>query len=155
MITALRLLGIAVLIFLIGFTSTKLLKMAKIRGVVAGPAPEVKTITSKEALPGSNGESYWLAWDGANIQFPGRNRINLPEEVWLEYDVGDSIEIFYFPGDRWPYHKRDIFADTGNFVFDFILLTIWIVGLCVLVIFQFFSVGRGRKQKLPPPLPRS
>jgi hypothetical protein len=151
MITALRLVGIAVLIFLVGYTSTKLLKMAKIRGFISGPPPEVKVITSKVTLPGSNGESYWLAWDGADIQVPGRNRINLPEEVWSNYDVGDSIEIFYFEGDRWPYHKKDIFADNSNFAFDFVLLSIWITGLCTLVIFQFFG---GRRPKLPPPLPQ-
>lgn len=159
MTTVLRLLGIVAFAWLTWFTSTKLIKMCQIRGFISGPAPVSKTVTAKTAEPGRSepglrSATHWIAWDGADIQVPSRNRINLPKDVWETYALGDRIEILYFPGDSWPYHRKDIFAENGTFVFDAVLLSLWLAGLITLVAFQIRHFRRKRR-KTPPPLPNT
>src|SRR5262249_813143 len=133
---------------------TKLIKMAQIRGFLSGPVPESKVITSKTTLPGSYSDSYWLAWNGVDIRTASRDRINLPKDVWERYSIGDRIEVFYFPGERWPYHRKDIYADNGNFCFDGVLVFAWLSGIAILSAFQIRDYLRNRTQA-PPPLPRA
>ncbi len=142
--------GLVLLLLLACFTTNKLIKMAKIRGFIPGPAPEVKIVTGKIASRDRDRAVFWLAWDNADIHVPGRNRINLSKEVWQSFNVGDSIEILYFPGDRWPYTRRDIFADDGNFAFDEILLTLWVAGIVTLATFQIRDFLRARKRDHGP-----
>jgi hypothetical protein len=152
MMTFLRVLGIVAFALLTWFTSAKLIKMAQIRGLISGPVPESKTITSKIVLEDNYGEAYWLAWNDVDIRRRSRDRINLPQDIWRQYSVGDQIEVLYFPGDRKPYHRRDIFAENGNFAFDGGLLTVWLLGLATLTIFQVRHLRRNRPST-PPPLP--
>lgn len=155
MSSLLRILGIACLAFLTWFTSSKLVKMAQIRGFIAGPSPQSKTITNKAILDGRHGDSNWVAWDFANIRVPGRNRVNLPRDVWDRLSVGDKIAVYYFPGDRWPYTREDIFASDENFVFDAVLLSMWLLGIVFLLFLQVRHVRHVRRRSDgPPPLPR-
>jgi hypothetical protein len=154
MTTILRLLGLAAFLWLTCFTGAKLIKMARIRGFLSGPPPESKLITAMTTEPGSYTPVYWLAWNDADIHVRSRHRINLPKEVWETYQPGDPIEIFYFPGDPLPYHRKDIFADNGNFVFDAVLLSGWLFGIVTLSLFQIRHFRRKRRQ-LPPPLPNA
>lgn len=151
MSSLLRILGLACLAFLTWFTSSKLIQMAQIRGFIAGPAAQAKTITSKAILDGRYGDANWVAWDHADIRKPGRNRVNLPREVWDRFAVGDQIAVYYFPGERWAYTREDIFASNENFAFDFVLLTLWVAGIGVLLFFQVRHARRGRRLE-PPPL---
>jgi hypothetical protein len=152
MTTVLRLAGIAALLWLSFFTGAKLIKMAQIRGFFRGPTPESKLITAKATEPGSYSDVFWIAWNDADIRTPSRNRINLPKHVWESYTVGDHIDILYFPGDLWPYHRDDIFAENGNFLFDSVLLCAWIIGIATLVSFQIRRF-LGSRRRFPPPLP--
>ena len=148
-----RIVGIACLLFLTWFTGSKLVKMAKIRGFVAGPAPQAKIITNKAVLAGSSGDAYWIVWDGADIRTPGRNRVNLPKEVWDRFQLDDPIAVYYFPGEEWAYTREDIYASDENFIFDGVLLTGWIAGIAALGFLQLRHMRRIRSS-LPPPLPR-
>ncbi|HEX8309793.1 MAG TPA: hypothetical protein VF614_00650 [Chthoniobacteraceae bacterium] len=152
MITVLRLIGIGALVWLTYFTGTKLTKMAQIPGFISGPAPETKVITSKTILPGSYGDAYWLAWNDVGIRTPSRDRINLPRDVWQSYSRGDRIEVLYFAADPWPYHRMDIFAENGSFVFDAVLLAAWLAGIVTLSTLQIRHLFHCRGQ-VPPPLP--
>ena len=153
MTTFLRISGIACLVFLSWFTGSKLVKMAQIRGFISGPAPESKLITSMAVLDGSHGDAYWVAWDLADVQVPGRNRANLPHEVWSRYSVGGRIGVYYFPGDRWAYVRENTFASNENFGFDVVFLTAWLAGIAALVFYQVRSF-RCRCNSKPPPLPK-
>lgn len=150
MLTLLRILAACLLGYLAFFTSAKLLKMARIRGFIEGPPPVSKRITDKAVLQGKYGDSYWIAWDGADIRRPSKSRLNLPEEAWGRYSVGDQFQVFLFPGETWAYSREDIYVSDGNFVFDLILLSLWLVGLSLL---GYYHHRRWRRNK-PPPLPR-
>ena len=152
--TALRFVALACLAFLTWFTSSKLIKMGKIRGFIAGPPPQSKTITAKAILEGNYGEVYWLAWDRADIRVPGGNRINLPREVWDKHAIGDRISVYYFPGDKWPYLREGIYASNENFGFDAVFLGAELAGIGALVVYQLRSFRR-RRGSLPPPLPKA
>ena len=132
MVTILRLIGMALLLWLISITGSKLFKMAQIRGFVKGPAPVVKTITGTSISTGHPRNSYVLTWDGADPVISGPNRINLPREIWETFQPGDSIEILYFPEDPRPYHRLGLYANNGNFGFDSFLLLAWVSGLVAL-----------------------
>lgn len=149
MTSVVRFVGIAAFVWLAYFTGTKLVKMAQIRGFISGPAPESNVVTAMASEPGVYAHTFWLAWNGADVRVPGRQRINLSEDVWKTYKVGDRIEIFHFRGDPLPYHRKDIFADNGNFVFDGVLLSVWLIGIATLSVFQV----RHYRRKIPPPLP--
>ena len=136
--------GMVFFALLICYTGSKLVKMAQIRGFIPGPTPVAKTITGKAALPGHYGDAYWVAWDGADVSEPGRNRINLDPEAWERYRVGDEIDVIYFRGDRFPYLRDGIFSNNGNFVFDGRLLTMWLTGFAV---FFGFEVAYQRRRK--------
>ncbi len=132
MITLLRLIGMALLLWLISVTGSKLFKMAQIRGFVEGPTPVVKTITGKAISGGHSRNSYVLSWDGADPKVSGPDRINLPQEIGETLQPGDPIDILYFPGDPMPHHRLGFFANNGNFGFDFFLLLAWVSGLVAL-----------------------
>lgn len=149
MTTVLRLIGIVTFTWLMCFTGAKLVKMAQIRGFISGPTPESKVVTAKTTEPSDYDDVYWLAWNDAEIDVPSRERINLPKDVWENYNVGDRIEVFYFPGDPLPYHRKDIFADNGNFAFDGILLFAWLSGIVTLSAFQVRQLLRNRRQVSP------
>lgn len=129
MITLLRLVGIALLLWLISITGSKLFKMAQIRGFLDGPAPVVKTITGKTISGGHTRNAYVLSWDGADPEVSGPNRINLPQEPGESLQPGDPIDILYFPGDPMPHHRLGFYANNGNFGFDSFLLLAWIAAL--------------------------
>jgi hypothetical protein len=151
MTTVLRVLAIVCLGGLTFFTSSKLLRMAKIRGFVSGPPPLEKIISAKAVVSGEYNDAYWLAWDSADIRVPGRNRINVPEELWDRSSVGDRISVIYFADSKWPYTRDGIYASDENFVFDGILLLLWLIGIGVAAYFQLRHVRRMR----PPPLPKN
>jgi hypothetical protein len=154
MTTVLRLIGIAGFVWLTCFTGAKLIKMAQIRGFISGPTPESKVVTAKATEPSTYADVYWIAWNGADIRVPSRNRTNLSKDVWETYTLGDQIEILYFPGDSSPYHRPDIFADNGNFAIDAVLLSSWLFGIAILSVLQVHHFLRNRRQ-IPPPLPNA
>lgn len=147
MTTLLRILAACLLGYLAFFTSTKLLKMARIRGFIEGPPPVSKIITNKVVLPDDYGDSYWIAWDGADILKPSKNRLNLSEEAWGRYSVGDPIQVFLFPGETWAYSRENVYASDDNFVFDFILLSLWLGGLLLIGYYLCTDTGDARYQR--------
>ncbi len=121
-------------LLLLGFTSTKLYRMAKIRGWVEGATVTQKRLTDKRVMAykdrrGKQG-SYWVAWDGGDIGRPGPHRTNVEREMWTAMQVGDVVEIVMVPGDERPQLRAGIFASDGNLVFDFVLIGLEIV-LCL------------------------
>lgn len=103
----------------VSFTANKLDKMRRIRGWKPGAEVRSQTVHDKWSDHHTGG---WVALSERSVRTPGDHRLYLPTEVWNRYDVGDSIDVIYLSGDSSPYHREDIYANDGNFVFDSVLL---------------------------------
>jgi len=119
--TTITLLFIAI-IFLV--LVNKLYAMGQVRGWIKGAVTQTHGITDKRKLEGMIDEAYWVAWSKSDITVPSANRINLFEEQWHLLQVGDEIAILKIPDDPIPYYKDGIYASTGNFILDFVLITL-------------------------------
>lgn len=113
------------------FTWQKLEGMKQIRGWKPGATIKTCTVTDKLVV---GQYTHWLSWDNGDIRVPGDHRINLPENVANRYEVGSDVDIVYLPNDSSPYHRDGIYADDGNFAFDYVLLTIEVGMIVVSVI---------------------
>lgn len=126
------------------FTANKLHKMRQIRGWEPGAEIQSHTVRDKWKNHATGG---WIALSEQSVRAPGDHRLYLPTGVWNRYQVGDSIEVVYLPGDPCPYHREDIHADDGNFVFDTALLTFecgLVLAAVVGAVFSFFYLRRHR-----------
>jgi hypothetical protein len=101
------------------FTANKLDKMRRIRGWKPGAQIQSQTVHDKSRDGPTGG---WIALSDRSVHDPGDHRLFLPTEVWNRYEVGDSIEVIYLADDPSPFHREDIYANDGNFVFDNVLL---------------------------------
>ena len=125
--------GLAITITLLSlglllFTSQKIYAMAQIRGWLAGGTKERVRVTSKWFKPPS---TYWVAWGNQNIRVMSDSRINIQQELWLKIEVGNLIEIVKLGDSPTPYLKDGIYTSNGNFIFDFGLLLLEIVGISI------------------------
>ncbi len=147
----------------IAYTSAKLHKMKQIRGWEPGAEfRSVRVLEKANEPPTPNGlsASWWVRWSDENsIHVPGRHRLNLPYEVWAQLNLGDPIEITFFPDGSGPYHRDGIFADDGNILFDRSLLAIeWamVVGSFASAVLLSWALRRRRGKTAtvvhePPP----
>jgi hypothetical protein len=88
-----------------------------------GATVTTNVITQKGVDQGMRGrEHYWVAWGSNGGAFSRANRANVSPEVWATMKVGDSVEVVTVPGDDAAYLKNGVFVETGNFVFDIVLL---------------------------------
>jgi hypothetical protein len=118
---------------LISTTAPKLYEMSQIKGWVPGGVPLQVTVTSKwhetadESQDGR--EAYWVAWNGGDITVSGKHRSNMFQEQWESIKIGDIQDIVYIQWSDDTYLKDGIFVSFGNFIFDFILLTLELLGI--------------------------
>jgi hypothetical protein len=71
------------------------------------------------------GNTHWVRWNNeASIDKVGPHRFELPAAAFVDYSVGDSIEVVFFPDEPEPYPRESVFAEDGNFTFDRVLLAI-------------------------------
>ncbi len=123
--------GVAALALASLVTVPKVIKMFKIRGVLEGAWTEEREVTAmwhqtpEEHDRGS--EAFWVSWDGKDVRVRGNHRLNLPEELWNEHEVGGLVELTFVQGDPKPYHREGIFANNGNFLVDFLLLGLFLL----------------------------
>src|SRR4029453_9853595 len=103
----------------VSYTSGKLHKMRQIRGWKPGAEVRIHTVHDKWSDHHTGG---WVAFSEKSVRTPGDHRLYLPTEVWKRYEIGDPIEVVFISGDPSPYHREDIYADDGNFIFDNVLL---------------------------------
>ena len=96
--------------------------MTLVRGFIGNATDELQTITNKRMLEGTFGKAYWIAWNQSDITQPSANRINIDEEQWNDFSIGDSIPIIQLQDDPIPYYRQGIYASDGNFILDFILI---------------------------------
>jgi len=115
----------------VGGTGPKLYKMAQIKGWQPGAIVATRFITQKGVNQDMRGrEHYWVSWANHGGALTHADRANVSPEVWESLKVGDSIEVIRVPGDDSAYLRNGVFVETGNFVFDFVLLG---VTVCVAV----------------------
>jgi hypothetical protein len=137
------------------FTSRKLERMKQIRGSEPGATVVAEVVHAKWEDPQS--EVCWITITDESIRKGGPHRMNLPPEMWDDYEVGDTIEIVYLPGDPTPYQRDGIYANDGNFAFDRGLLVVEggmiavsVVAACVAAV-ALYLWGRWRRSKQKPP----
>jgi hypothetical protein len=116
-----RLLFLVILPIVLGaagvrFTLRKLDKMEQLRGFKPAEDPRVITVLEKRLEP----KSCWIRWaDGAPIDMPGGHRMWMTPASCSRHEVGDQIDVLFFPEDAEPYAIEDsVFASDGNFAFD-------------------------------------
>ncbi|MGJ8654336.1 MAG: hypothetical protein ACSHX8_13840 [Opitutaceae bacterium] len=145
---------ISILIFtcLVIFTPRKIFKMAQIRGFIDGPPLVTEIVTDKGSTPGTYSESYLVCWNNTDINIPGKDRIFLPHEFWSQIEIGQPIKVMYFPNSKFPSHREGIFASNENFVFDFILLAWWSLGIGFSAYIGFIKTNNSQG-RVPPPIP--
>jgi hypothetical protein len=135
------------------FTSNKLDRMRQIRGWK--PGATIRTQLVHDRWVDNARAAYWISLTDEDIRVPGDHRLNLPPQVWNRYQAGDPIEVVYLPGDLSPYHREDIYAEDGNFVFDTGLL---LVEGCFMLV-SVFGAGLTfrwlRRTRQRPPATRS
>lgn len=124
------LLKLLFILILLGVFINKLHSMAQVRGWLGGATEELQKITDKKILEGQFGEAYWIAWNHSDIGQASSNRINIDEKQWIEFSIGDAITIIRFPDEPVPYYREGIYASYGNFILDFVLVSLliwWLV----------------------------
>lgn len=120
-------------------TWNKLEKMKMIRGMKPGAIVKMKTVKQKLEDPVTG--TFWIALTDEDIRRGGAHRLNLRAEKWDQLDIGDQVEIVYLPGSDWPYMRDGIFAEDGNFEFDYTLLTIEFVMMALSLLFALIAAG--------------
>ena len=100
--------------------------MTQVRGLLGGATEIIQKITDKKTLEGGFGAAYWIAWNHSEITHPSSNRINVDEEQWIKFNIGDDITIIRLPDDPIPYYREGIYASDGNFILDFVLISLLI-----------------------------
>ena len=130
------------------FTLQKLDGMRQIRGFKAGAAVEKHVVRDKWPQPP---RTYWISWTDRSIRTRGNHRLNLPQDIWDRYDVGDEIEIRFLPDRGTPFHRDGIYASDENFAFDYGLLMVefgvlafGVIGACGTAL--FLSRYRGKME---------
>jgi hypothetical protein len=121
--------------------------MARIKGWVPGAAVAREVITQKGIAPAKRARDddiYWVSWakddvreedvrrgSGGLINFfswatdfrdTWKRCVRVPPEVWEGMQKGDPLEVIHIAGDESPYLRNDIFVESGQFVFDLLLL---------------------------------
>ena len=119
-------LKLVLILLLLGVLINKLHTMAQVRGLLGGATEIIQKITDKKILEGGFGAAYWIAWNHSEITHPSSNRINVDEEQWIKFNIGDDITIIRFPDDPVPYYREGIYASDGNFILDFVLISLLI-----------------------------
>ncbi len=123
--------GISVMLLLI--TAPKLYEMFQIKGWIPGGVPLQVTVTSKWHETAEEArdrrETYWVAWNGGDIRVRGKHRTNMFQEQWDTVKIGDTQNIVYIPWSDDTYLKDGVYVSFGNFVFDFVLLTVELLGI--------------------------
>ncbi len=137
--------GLLACILLVLYTGSKLHKMFAISGWLPGARVEMKVITGKQKIPGKHGFSYWISWDNKSPSATGHHRVNLKHDQWEAISPGDEIEVRYIGKDKSPYLLTGIYASTGNFGFDILLLIAELGGVvyCGLSLFKRKSAQRS------------
>jgi hypothetical protein len=126
------------------FTLRKLDKMEQLRGFKPAEDARVLTVLEKWQDP----MSCWIRWaDGAPIEMPGAHRMWLPPESCARHQVGDTIDVLFFPEDEEPYPIEDsVFSSDGNFAFDRQLLGIEAAIMIVLPISELLILFFKRRR---------
>ena len=117
-------LKLLLILLLLGVLINKLHTMAQVRGLLEGASEELQKITDKKILEGQFGAAYWIAWNHSDITQPSSNRINVDEQQWINFNIGDAIAINRLPDDPIPYYREGIYASDGNFILDFVLISL-------------------------------
>jgi hypothetical protein len=119
-------LKLLLILLLLGVLINKLHTMAQVRGLLEGASEELQKITDKKILEGQFGAAYWIAWNHSDITQPSSNRINVDEQQWINFNIGDAIAINRLPDDPIPYYREGIYASDGNFILDLVLISLLI-----------------------------
>jgi hypothetical protein len=119
-------LKLLLILLLLGVLINKLHTMAQVRSLLEGASEELQKITDKKILEGEFGAAYWIAWNHSDISQPSSNRINVDEQQWINFNIGDAITIIRLPEDPVPYYREGIYASDGNFILDFVLISLLI-----------------------------
>jgi hypothetical protein len=105
-------------------TVPKLFTMARIRGWLPGASQSTEIIAQKWDHPSRRGHAYWIAWSERDIREVGPHRLSVPRDRWERLAVGDRIAIVRLPRHRQPYLRDGIYASTGNFLLDVLILLV-------------------------------
>ena len=119
-------LKLLVILVLLGVLINKLHTMAQIRGLLGGATEVLQKVTDKKILEGQFGAAYWIAWNHSDITQPSSSRINVDEKQWINFNTGDAITIIRLADDPIPYYREGIYASDGNFILDFVLISLLI-----------------------------
>ncbi len=105
----------------VSLTRNKLTKMRQIRGYLPGATVETYLVRDKWTQPPN---TFWISWADESNNLRSMDELNLPEEVWNRYEIGDPIKLVFVPNDDSPFHRDGIFASDENFLFDYGLLCV-------------------------------
>ncbi|HEX7842406.1 MAG TPA: hypothetical protein VF469_33265 [Kofleriaceae bacterium] len=127
-------LGLVVALGLAIYTTHKLHKMARIRGLIGDVPVEQHVVARKAQQPGRRTVVCFLWWRDDPPHGP-EHRVQADCDYWKQVRIGDPIEIVRPDGsdDDDVYLRRgEIYASDGNFRFDFVLLAaeLGAVGYC-------------------------
>ncbi len=75
-------------------------------------------------MEGQFGAAFWIAWNHSDITQPSSSRINIDEQQWINFNIGDAITIIRLADDPVPYYEEGIYASDGNFILDFVLISL-------------------------------
>jgi hypothetical protein len=124
---AMFVLGALACALLAAYTSHKLYKMLKIRGVVDGRTTTEHVVVEKTSEQGRRSTVCWFWYDDG-----GRQKIQADCDVFHQTRVGDRILVVTVNDERYL-RSGEIYASDGNFVFDIVLLVAELLGFIALV----------------------
>lgn len=137
--TALLALGLVIALGRVIYTTHKLNRMARIRGITGDVAVEQHAVTGKTREPGRVVPYCFLSWRDDPRRGP-EHRVEADCNYWEQVRIGDPIEIVRPDSDNEVYLRRgEIYASDGSFAVDFGLLAVELaaVGYCL------FRIVRG------------
>lgn len=122
-------LGLVVAGLLHLYTSSKLERMAMIRGEIPGATIVSRRIVELEESGAPGRPVCWIYFESTPDQEMRESRVNQDCAQWSELTVGQEIPVAHLPDDDSVYLPDGIYADAGNEAFDRGLLVVWKVGL--------------------------
>jgi hypothetical protein len=145
-----RVYAVALLVALAGLyiTVSKLYKMAQVKGWIAGAVVTQEVITQKGVNPARrlrDTDSYWVSWVDGDVGRSWEKRVRVPADTWERMRLGDPIELIRVSGDSYPYLKEGVGVQTGNFVFDLMLL---VAEVTVAVVMSYLLIRKYRESSI-------
>ena len=129
-------------------SAIKMKKMAMVSGMIKGATTQEFKVQEKWTDPDKG--TPWIRFRPGDIRQRSDHRINLPDEIFKQHRVGDTIEIVFLPDDTRPHHRDGHYANTRQREGErkwMVMLTVFMLAGGIILIIAVCLRSRTKKHK--------